>query len=1021
MDFVNKSFLKMKAIILGNRGRVRRLASAMSHPAALEKVNSSGRNVMDWNISTLKQFGIKDVVYVGGYHIEKVVHEYPFLRFYYYENWKNGSDLEALLEAEKEFNGPTFLLTSDIIFRADALKLLSGFDSNGYVVGGIDGKELSENEKKDYEFFYDNTFIFTGIMYIPDFLAGHTVKAARELLQSSKDSSLLHLIERFRKENKRIDVVDIRKHWSPLNKRLSLTRFVLGTKAETLERLRPLVKRSIILPQVKFTVEEWGRESERIISDIQNICGKKTLVVRSSARDEDSWDSSQAGKFHTELDVDGTQPEMITRAVKKVQESYTRSGFVNKHNEILVQPKLLNAEVSGVLLTKGIENTAPYRIINYDRKSYATDTVTSGKGSELETKIVYRNCNSSIDSGWMDKLVSAAKEIEYLLDFDELDIEFAISSDGSVYFLQVRPLAIKREEAALMDEDFESELEQIKEFVKNRMKVSPYVFGTTTLLGEMPDWNPSEMIGASPRPLALSLYQRLITDWPWAEARARCGYKDVQPEPLMVSLGGRPFVDVRVSFNSFLPAGLKPQTAEKLINYSIGYLKEHPEFHDKVEFEVAFNCYTFDFENKLKHLSDHDFTQEEVSEIRKNYLSLTDSFLRGKIATIHEQLDSLKIIGERTKQILAFSDNSVPGIARQISGLMNDCIEYGIIPFSILARYAFIAIAFLRDLLKIGIFSIEEYEKFLKNIPTIATQFNKDLELFRLGKLNKKIFIERYGHLRPNSYDICSVNYEGMVDQGVFSDGKASSADVLLEGDAAITKKIWEKKKKHIDEALEKIGFKATSSQLFDFITKSIPAREKGKLEFSRNLNLILEKIATLGSKLGFSREDMSYISIERILRVATNSPSSVIKNEFERIINYENKRHLFTSSLRLPYLIYSPESVECFDLLKCHPNYITRKKVSGQVVDLTDNKSAIDIKNKIVAIRCADPGYDWIFSRSISGLITQYGGSASHMAIRAAEFGIPAAIGCGEVIYGRAIEAKFVELDCGNKTIKTH
>ena len=43
-----------------------------------------------------------------------------------------------------------------------------------------------------------------------------------------------------------------------------------------------------------------------------------------------------------------------------------------------------------------------------------------------------------------------------------------------------------------------------------------------------------------------------------------------------------------------------------------------------------------------------------------------------------------------------------------------------------------------------------------------------------------------------------------------------------------------------------------------------------------------------------------------------------------------------------------------------------------------------------------ADPGFDWIFTRDISGFVTQFGGANSHMAIRASELGIPAVIGAG-------------------------
>ena len=57
-------------------------------------------------------------------------------------------------------------------------------------------------------------------------------------------------------------------------------------------------------------------------------------------------------------------------------------------------------------------------------------------------------------------------------------------------------------------------------------------------------------------------------------------------------------------------------------------------------------------------------------------------------------------------------------------------------------------------------------------------------------------------------------------------------------------------------------------------------------------------------------------------------------------------------------------------------------------------------ISNKIIAIPNADPGFDWIFSHNIAGLISQFGGANSHMAIRCAELGIPAAIGIGDKLY---------------------
>jgi glutamine kinase len=46
------------------------------------------------------------------------------------------------------------------------------------------------------------------------------------------------------------------------------------------------------------------------------------------------------------------------------------------------------------------------------------------------------------------------------------------------------------------------------------------------------------------------------------------------------------------------------------------------------------------------------------------------------------------------------------------------------------------------------------------------------------------------------------------------------------------------------------------------------------------------------------------------------------------------------------------------------------------------------------------------------------YGGGNSHMAIRANEFGLPAAIGVGEALYKSLLRAKIIELDATNRKI---
>lgn len=86
-------------------------------------------------------------------------------------------------------------------------------------------------------------------------------------------------------------------------------------------------------------------------------------------------------------------------------------------------------------------------------------------------------------------------------------------------------------------------------------------------------------------------------------------------------------------------------------------------------------------------------------------------------------------------------------------------------------------------------------------------------------------------------------------------------------------------------------------------------------------------------------------------------------------------------------------------------------------LLETTDDVEKME--GNIVLIPSADPGYDWIFSHKISGFITMYGGANSHMAIRAGELSIPAAVGVGAKKFEEFKKASLIELDTQGKMIK--
>ena len=87
----------------------------------------------------------------------------------------------------------------------------------------------------------------------------------------------------------------------------------------------------------------------------------------------------------------------------------------------------------------------------------------------------------------------------------------------------------------------------------------------------------------------------------------------------------------------------------------------------------------------------------------------------------------------------------------------------------------------------------------------------------------------------------------------------------------------------------------------------------------------------------------------------------------------------------------------------------------------MEENINHTNIEGKIIFIKSADPGYDYIFSKNIGGLVTQFGGANSHMAIRCAELGIPAIIGCGEKNYLEWSREKKLSIDCMKKKVSKY
>ncbi len=777
----------------------------------------------------------------------------------------------------------------------------------------------------------------------------------------------------------------------------------LGTKAETLARLYGKLNNGKVLPQVFFTVSEW-KSGDTIYfwrQCLEKLKGTTVFIVRSSALNEDTSESSQAGKYKSVGNVRNMQE--FAEAVDQVIASF---DDCNGGNQILVQPMLENVAACGVAFTLEPNGLGNYYVINYD-ESGSTSAVTSGNGSQSKLLYVFKRREEGVKPEYIYRLCLALKELENMTEMDSLDVEFAVTENGELHIFQVRQLCVKGKMADYNEQS--SVLKRIEDKMKQNAVKKPYLCGDRNIYDVMSDWNPAEMIGIRPKPLAISLYEEIITDNVWAYQRDNYGYRNLRSFPLMVNFGGLPYIDVRVSFNSFIPAELDEDISRKLVNYYLDRLAEDPSKHDKVEFDIVFSCYTLDLAERIQILKNYGFSDAEISKIVDALRNVTNRIIDSEQGLWRRDLKKVGRLEERYRTVV---DSSM-GEVEKIYWLLEDCKRYGTLPFAGLARGAFVAVQLLDSMVKTGVISENDYQNFMNDIETVNTNMNRDLRT-----MTREEFLEKYGHLRPGTYDITSPRYDEADD--LYFNWADISERRSKEGEAGRARSCFGLsigQMHKLKELLEENGLNTDILGLMDFIKTVIEGREYGKFIFTRSLSRVIQMIGELGKKYGMSREECAYIDIQAVRRLYASAGDAgvVLRKSAEE----GREAYEITKSLVLPPVLLDAGDVWRFYYPDMEPNYITLKQARGETVEITGGSRGTKIEGKIVLITCADPGYDWIFSHQIKGFITMYGGANSHMAVRAGELGIPAVVGVGEKQYQKYCMARALEIDSMAKNVR--
>ena len=925
------------------------------------------------------------------------------------KKWKKTKSVSSLLLSNLEKTTEIIVVYSDIVFNTKVLTRLINSNKQITILSSSKnikyekGKEYINLKHKKINLIGSNiekqkvNSEFVGLIKIKE-------KGIKKILKYKKNKSNLSnlqisdLVDILIKNKLSYKVIDIGDEWIEIKDDFeNVRKYLISSKANTLSLAKKYLKRSFVYPQISFTIKEWNKKREKIIQNIKKFSSK--IIIRSSSYEEDNFYYSSAGKF---LSINNVSTK---RSFKKKVENVIKSfGNNNKKNQILIQPSAKNIKCNGVVFTSNLESFFPAYKINLEFKSNDTSSITAGISKNDKTFTINKyNLNiKKIKNKIIKKIILACREIEDLFLYESLDIEFAIDKNDKVIIFQIRPIVTKLAKNFSKKVFFDNNDKELSKFNKNlkELKHKKYL---PVLLGFMPDWNPAEIIGFKPNTLSQSLYEELVTNKIWAMQRYQFGYKHLKKPKLLYNYFGTPFVNVNKTFNSFLPQNINQNLEKKLLIFYNKTLSQKKHLHDKIEFEIVPTFYSLNFvswENKLRKAK---FSRAEINELKKGLREINKNIVRifysskKKISKLNDNYE--KIINKKSTKL------------EKIRQLVKECKINGTLPFAHFARIAFISISIFKDAVKKKIILQDSFDEFLNSINTINKTMLEEVNLCRKKKLNKKIFLEKYSHLRPGTYDITSDNYS--------SNNNKILEDILKNNKINSNNKFsnWKKQKKTFLKLinLNNIFQLKKEHDIENFLKTSIEFRELSKFYFTKYVNKILELIKEISVQKNLSVNDVAYLSLKDFFLINKNKTLKLKKKIRKNKLAFDiNKNY------ELPHIIKNRDDLLQFEHLKSVPNFIGNFSASKEIMLIDKNYSQNqNLKNKIIIIESADPGYDWIFGKKISGLITMFGGANSHMAIRASELNLPAAIGIGKVKFEQLISSSHIKLDPINKKVE--
>src|SRR5712671_6784576 len=395
----------IRPIIIESSSRGRRLDPSQSRPRSLDIVGDENRPVLEWILHALRQIASDEPLYVGGYHIEKIIESFPGLSVRYHQQRDQEGELGALCCCEPA-HGPLLLVSASTVVLPGALeKLCAQPVARGVYNGGRSA----------------------GVFFLGAQHVAPALDLAHGLLGKDRQATIEALFDRLGT----VASIDLDGFAAPIVDQEAVARTIFRGKAQTLDNLAPLVRKATFLPRERLFLADWRSGREGVLDRIMRAFPNETLVVRSSASCEDGLHASGAGKYRSVLDVPRSDRRALSVAIDAVVASYAIDGRApDAADEVLVQPQLQNLRASGVLLTRDPRSGAPYFVISEDRTSGRSDVVTAGSEGIVNQQFVAWPARASEAlSADTRRVLEFGGELIALSRLDALDVEYALGID----------------------------------------------------------------------------------------------------------------------------------------------------------------------------------------------------------------------------------------------------------------------------------------------------------------------------------------------------------------------------------------------------------------------------------------------------------------------------------------------------------------------------------------------------------------------------------------------------------------